>query len=72
MNKLSGIFGFLAILLTNVMCASVAFHYARMLCGISHLGYSAPACVALLGAVPYLIGVGVCVIVALKLKKQGK
>ncbi|MFQ9678861.1 MAG: hypothetical protein ACLRZH_00945 [Ruthenibacterium lactatiformans] len=43
MKKLSYLFIAIAILLSNIMCSVVAFNYRDMLCGIEHLGYSAPA-----------------------------
>ena len=46
MKKLSYLFIAIAILLSNIMCSVVAFNYRDMLCGIEHLGYSAPASVA--------------------------
>ena len=50
MKKLSYLFIAIAILLSNIMCSVVAFNYRDMLCGIEHLGYSAPASVAFLSA----------------------
>ena len=47
----------IAVLLSDIMCAFVAFAYRDMLCGIEHLGYSAPASVAFLYAVPFIIGI---------------
>ncbi len=64
MEKISKCFALLAILLTNIMVAVVAFGYARMLCGIEHSCYSAPAEVAFLYAIPYGIAIAVCVFLA--------
>lgn len=64
MAVLSTVFRVLAVLLSDVMCAVVAFNYCDMLWGIRYAGYSAPANVALLTAVPYVIGIIVCVILA--------
>lgn len=72
MKKLSSIFGLLAIILTNVMCAVVGYNYATMLCGIKHMGFSAPANTAFLLAIPYLIGVVMCIVIALVLRKKDK
>ena len=57
MKKLSYLFIAIAILLSNIMCSVVAFNYRDMLCGIEHLGYSAPASVAFLSAIPFGIGI---------------
>ena len=69
-KKLSYLFAALAVLLSDVMCAVVAFHYSRMLYG-AEVGYSAPASVAFLYAVPYIIGIAICVAAAWMLKKAG-
>jgi len=70
MKKLSIVFGILAIVLSNMMCAVVAFHYCDMLWRIKYAGYSAPASVAFLYAVPYLIGMIICIILSIVLKKK--
>ena len=70
MKKLSIVFGLLAIILSNVMCAVVAFNYRDMLCGIHHSCYSAPAWVAFLTAIPYAVAIAVCVILAVVFKKR--
>lgn len=72
MKNLSTLFGVLAILLTNVMCGVVGFNYGKMVWGIENAGYSAPASTALLLGIPYLIGITVCVVLALvfRAKKQ--
>lgn len=72
MKNLSTLFGVLAILLTNVMCGVVGFNYGKMVWGIENAGYSAPASTALLLGIPYLIGIAVCVVLALvfRAKKQ--
>ena len=43
MKKLSYLFIAIAILLSDIMCAVVAFNYRDMICGIEHSCYSAPA-----------------------------
>lgn len=64
MKKLSVLFGISAVLLSNVMCAVVAYNYRDMLCGIAHSCYSAPAEVAFFSAIPYAVGIGVCTVLA--------
>ena len=56
MKKLSYLFTALAIVLSDIMCFVVAYHYRDMLCGIEHSCYSAPASVAFLYAVPFSVG----------------
>lgn len=70
MKKLSVVFGLFSIILSNVMCAVVAFNYRDMLCGIQHSCYSAPAWVAFLSAIPYAVAIVVCVILAVAFKKR--
>ena len=54
----------LAVLLSDVMCCVVGFAYRDMLCGIEHSLYSAPASVAFLYAVPFLVVILGCLIAA--------
>ena len=70
MAVLSAVFAALAVILSDVMCAVVAFNYCDMLWGIKYAGYSAPASVAFLTAVPYAVGIIICVILSLFLKKR--
>ncbi len=70
MAVLSAVFAALAVILSDVMCAVVAFNYCDMLWGIRYAGYSAPASVAFLTAVPYAVGIIICVILSLFLKKR--
>lgn len=67
---LSYIFMALAILLSNVMCAVVAYNYCNMLWGIRYEGYSAPANVAFLLVIPYAVGIAICVILAYYFRKK--
>ena len=72
---LRNVFAVIALILSHAMCAEVAFNYASMLCAIEHKGFSAPADVAFLFAVPYSIGIAICVVLALvfnsKARKRG-
>ncbi len=65
----------IAIVLSDIMCAVVAFNYANMLCGIEHSGFSAPASTAYYLAIPYAIGIAICVIIAIilemRIRKKG-
>ncbi len=64
MKKCTVVFLVIGLLLSDVMCAHVAFRYCDMLWGIEYAGYSAPANTAFLLAVPYLIGIVVSFAVA--------
>ena len=70
MKKLAIIFGLLAVLLSDIMCAAVAYNYRDMLCGIEHAGYSAPTSTAFLLAIPYLIGIVICIVLAITFMKK--
>ena len=70
MQKLSYLFAGLAIVLSNIMCFVVAYNYRDMLCGIAHSGYSAPASTALLYAIPFVVGIIVCAVLAIVFRKK--
>ena len=70
MKKLFIIFCLLAALLSDIMCAVVACNYRDMLCSIDHAGYSAPASTAFLLAIPYLIGIVICIALAITFMKK--
>jgi len=72
LKKLSTIFGVLAVLLSHTMCIVVAFDYRDMLCGIAHSCYSAPAWMAFLEAIPYTIGIAICIALAVVFRKKAK
>ncbi len=54
------LFASLAILLSNVMCATVAYNYCSIQWGIRYAGYSGSASVAFLFIIPYAIGIIIC------------
>ncbi len=72
MKKLAYVLFAVAILLSDLMCAHVAYLYRSMLCGIEHMGYSAPANTAFLYAIPYLLGIAACVTVGIILYRKAK
>lgn len=61
---LAYVFMILAILLSNVMCAAVAYNYCDMQWRIRYEAYGAPANIAFLLVIPYAAGIAVCVILA--------
>ena len=69
MKKISVIFETLAILLTNIMCIIVTYN-----CTVLRYapGNSAPWDVGLLFAIPFVIGIIACSVVAYIAKKRGK
>lgn len=54
----------LAILLSDVMCAVVAYNYCFLQWGAVYEGFSAPADVAFLYAVPFGAGIVLCSVLA--------
>ena len=72
MKNLSILFTILALLLSHVTCAVVAYNYCELLwCG-QYGGCSAPAYVALFLAIPYGIGIAACSILAVFFHKKSK
>lgn len=60
---LSALFGILAILLSDVMCAVAAYNYCALQWGGRYEGWSAPPSTALVLVLPtYGAGIAVCVI----------
>ena len=70
MKTLSAVFWVLAVLLSDVMCAVVAYHYCDMVWGIKYAGYSAPAGTALMLGIPYAVGIVICIILAVFFMKK--
>lgn len=69
---LSYIFAGLAILLSNVMCAAVAYGYCKMQWGIQYAGFSAPASIAFLLVIPYGVGIMICAALAWFFHKRNR
>jgi hypothetical protein len=64
-KKLSVCFWVLALILSHLMCAAVAYRYCDMLWGIRYAGYSAPAETAFFLIIPFAAGIAVSVLLAL-------
>ena len=71
-KRLSIMFFIISAVLSNIMCAVVAYNYRAMICGIDHMGYSAPASSAFIYAIPFFAGIVVCIILAVVFKKKAK
>ena len=56
MKKMGRLFIVLAILLSDIMCAVVAYNYCALQWGGRYAGYSAPASTAFLYFIPYGLG----------------
>ena len=70
MKRLSIIFSTLAVLLSDIMCAVVAYNYCDLLWGGQYAGYSAPASTAFVYVIPYAIGIIVSVVLAIIFRKK--
>ena len=68
MKPLSIIFWILAVLLSDVMCALVAWNYSIM--KSNDMFNSAPPSTAFLLAIPFLVGIAVCVVLAIVFGKK--
>ena len=60
----------LSVILFGVMTAVVGYNYAYMECAIAHQGASAPAWIALLVGIPYVILIAVCLIIGRVLREK--
>ncbi len=67
MKKLSHVFAALAVILSNVMCAAVAYEYGYL---TACMACSAPASVAFLLAIPFAVAIAVCAVLALVFRKK--
>ena len=69
MKKLSFLFTLLSVLVANVMVAVVSYNYGVL---STAAGYSAPPATAFLYAVPFLVLIAVCVILAVFFRKKNR
>ena len=70
MKKVSVFLIIMAIVLSDVMCAVVAYNYCALLWGGKYAGYSAPASTAFIYAIPFIIGIIICLALALLFRKK--
>ena len=70
MKKLCFVFSAISVLLFAAMCAVIALYYSDMLWAGEHLGYSAPAYIAFLWAIPFGIGIAVFAALAVVVYKK--
>ncbi len=70
MKMLSYLFAMLAVLLSDVMCAVVAYNYCNLLWGGQYAGYGAPASTAFILVIPFGIAIVICVVLALVFRKK--
>ena len=70
MKKLSIVFWVLAALISDVMCAVVAYNYYDLLWGGKYAGYSAPASTAFIYAIPFALGIIISIVLAIICRKK--
>lgn len=71
-KRLTCLFAALAILLSDVMCAVVAYDYCALQWGGRYECWSAPASVAFLYCVPYGLGIVICCVLAAVFHRKGR
>ena len=72
MKKLSYLFVVFAVIMSDVMCAVVAYNYCALQWGGQYAGYSASASAAFLYIIPYGLGIVFCLFLALFFYKRQK
>ena len=72
MKRLSVVLFVITAVLSDVMCAVVAYNYRDILCSIEHAGFSAPADLAFLYAVPFLVAIAVCLVLAIVFYRKSR
>ena len=70
MKNIACLFIVIAIILSDIMCFIVAYNYRDALCSIEHKGFSAPAEIAFLYAIPFILGIFICIVFAIKFNKK--
>ncbi len=58
------LFWSVSVLLSDVMCAVIAYNYCNLLWGGKYAGYSAPPSTAFMYAIPFGIGIIVSIVLA--------
>ncbi len=64
MKSLATLFWIVTVLLSDAMCAVVAYSYCDLIWGGKYAGYSAPPCIAFIYAIPFGIGIIVSIVLA--------
>lgn len=72
MKLLYRLFLLIAVILSHIMCGVVAYNYCDMEWKIKIAGNSAPASIAYLYAIPFVIGIVLYIIGAFYFKKKSR
>ncbi len=65
MKKRSVVFWVLAALISDIMCAVVAYNYCALQWGGKYAGYSVPASTAFIYTIPFALGIIVSIVLAI-------
>lgn len=72
MKTISRLYLLIAVILSHIMCAVVAYNYCNMEWYIKVGGTSAPVEIAYLYSIPFLIGIVLCLIGVFYFKKKSR
>lgn len=72
MKTISRLFLLIAVILSHIMCSVVSYNYCNMEWQIKVGGTSAPASIAYLYAIPFVIGIILCLIGAFYFRKKSR
>lgn len=61
-----------SVLLSDIMCAVVAYYYCELQWGAKYMGYSTPAGTAFLLAIPFVIGIAALLMLSRYFRKKIK
>ncbi len=70
MKIISKILIVLSLVLSHIMCGVVAYNYCNLLWGGKYAGFSAPPGVAFFYAIPYIIAIVACLVLAFYVNKR--
>ena len=70
MKTASSILLIISVLLSDIMCAVVAWEYCDLVWGGKYAGYSAPPYIAFFTAIPFVAAIIICVLIAVILRKK--
>ena len=72
MKTVSNILLIVSVLLSDIMCAVVAWEYCDLVWGGKYAGYSAPPYIAFFTAIPFAIAIIICAVIAMILRRKAK
>ena len=70
MKHLSTMFAIIALILSHIMCAVVAYNYCALQWGGRYEAWSFPAWSAFMLAIPYSLAIACCILLAVVFKRK--